>query len=71
MFKPAMPIRLLRKESCYVVKDGWDRSLAYVYFRDDANTARILNTLHEPDARSMAKVIARAMRDLALREGDS
>jgi hypothetical protein len=71
MFKPAMPIRLLRKEGCFVVKDGENRSLAYVYFRDDANTARILNALHEPDARAMAKVIARAMRGLALRRGDS
>jgi hypothetical protein len=71
MFKPAMPIRLLRKGGSYAIMDGQDRALAYVYFRDDANTARILNALHEPDARAMAKVIARAMRDLALRRGDS
>jgi len=45
--------------ACYIVKDGADQALAYVYFEDDAGRRTAASLLTRDDARRIAANIAK------------
>jgi hypothetical protein len=46
-------------EACFVVKDGADQKLAYVYYEEDPGRRSAANLLTKDEARSIAANIAR------------
>ncbi len=59
----AMTIRLTRMNACFVIRDGEDRALAYVYFENDPIRRNTLNGLTEAEALEIARRIARLLAE--------
>ena len=53
------PWRCEERASAFVVMDASGQPLAYVYFRDDPNTARAAGALSRDEARRIAANIAK------------
>lgn len=68
-FTPSGPIHLKRHAESYSVQDGQGRTLAYIYFRQDAAAASAAKVLTQPEAEDVAKMVARLMQHAASRGG--
>ena len=56
-----LPLRIIRIDAAFVIRDAAGISLAYVYFEDDQTRAGILKVMPEAEAKEVAKRIARAL----------
>ena len=56
-----LPLRIIRLDAAFVIRDTAGISLAYVYFEDDLTRSGILKVMPEAEAMEVAKRIARAL----------
>jgi hypothetical protein len=58
---PRPPLRIIRLDAAFAIRDANGISLAYVYFENDPSRANILKAMPEAEAKEIAQRIATAL----------
>ncbi len=61
--KLSFPLKLRRREESFIIEDAAGIGVAFVYFREEPQTARVAKALTPDVAEEVAKVIARALTE--------